>query len=184
MTAVITSLIIASDCPAAYDIELKNGTVFVTDAYRIENGFIKFSYLNGRISIARDRIRSIKTSDAPMEEGARDMGEPSPAKSAGTKIDNDTDTKESMDEAAPYKTALEKNQKSMLIQRENFRLAKKNKLKAVKDRAWDQLSHLKKERRRLRREVLELYNGTLPQWWHRILNKQQFFVSSGDRDRQ
>ena len=183
MTAIFTSLVIASNCLAAYDIELKNGTVFVTDAYRIENGLVKFSYLNGSISIAKNRIASIKTSDAPMEEDARAVTVPTPADSASTEIDN-ASTKGSLNEAAHYKTALKQNQKEMLVQRENFRLAKENNLQSPKDRAWDRLTHLKNERRRIRREVLGLYNGTLPQWWHTILEKQQFFVTSGDRDRR
>ena len=150
-------LALAANCYANYSIKLKNGTVFVTDKYRIENKFIKFSYLNGKISIARERIKAITTSDAPV---VRELDQ----------------TQSPINEVTQFKSALKQNNKEMLIQREKFRLAKKHSRETAKNKAWKRLSNLKQERKALQEEILEAYSGVLPDWWYEILNEKQFHV--------
>ena len=151
-------LALAANCYANYSIELKNGTIFVTDKYRIENKFVKFSYLNGKISIARARVKAITNSDAPV---ARELDQ----------------TQSPTNELTRFKSALKQNHKEMLIQREKFRLAKRNHRESAKDRAWKRLSDLKQERKALREEILKAYSDVLPDWWHEILNEKQFHVN-------
>ena len=159
---IFATLMITADCQASYAIETKNGTIFVTDQYWRDNGRIHFSYLNGKISLDREEIETIKKSDAPVASGK-------------------PKTSVSGEKAAQYKAALKQNQTELMIQREIFRLAKGHKQKPAKDTAWSRLSDLKAEREKLRARVLDLYGGTLPEWWHNILENKQFFTIKDDR---
>ncbi|MFO7839204.1 MAG: hypothetical protein R6X08_06875 [Desulfosalsimonadaceae bacterium] len=164
VAAVFACLLTSAVCRASCRIELNNGAAFVAARCRAENGLIQFSYCNGRISIPRQIVAAIKNSRRlPPAETIKSLPPP-PCFNIEKQPPGNMPGKLA-DTARQYKKALTSNRKKIREQRKIFRRAKSRNQKQARQEAWKRLGDLKKARRRLRRRVLQLYDGTLPDWW-------------------
>lgn len=172
MMAILPGFLMATNCFATYLIELKNGTTIVTDHYWEENGQIRYYHLGGVVGVAGDMILLITDTDAPVpkEIALPAISELAPVVEDAPINDGVVESKEASEEY--YKAALQQIKSEIFNYRDKFERAKASNQETPKNEAWIQLRNLKLEQFKLRDEVLGFYDGTLPDWWDRVLKKQ------------
>lgn len=157
-------LLTAALSRASCRIELENGASFVAPRYRVENGLVQFPYCSGRIRIPLQGVTAIQNSGRMPPAGTIGRLPPPPCFNIKKPPAGDRPGKFA-DTVRQYKKALARSREKIREQREIFRGAKSRNARQARDKAWKRLGKFKKARMRLRRRVIRLYNGTLPDWW-------------------
>ena len=154
----------AALCRASCRIELENGAAFVAPRYRVENGLVQFAYCSGRIRIPLQGVAAIQDCGRMPPAGTIQRLPPPTCfhikkPPSGDSPGNFADT------VRQYKKAFDRNREKIREQRQIFQRAKSRNARQARDKAWERLGEFKKARMRLRRRVIRLYKGTLPEWW-------------------
>ena len=150
---------------ADYIIHLKSGRQFVTQRYWEEGGEIKFNFKIGVLGVPRSAVVSIEefTAKAPApdetpnetEVKTKEEGDEKPDK----KIDKKRPLEEYYEKMKVLKTKLDESLKKL-------REATRNKDKAAKKMAREDMRKFSKEIYKLTDEVKQVNNGVLPEdWW-------------------
>jgi hypothetical protein len=169
-------LVLPTICPAAYLIELKTGSSFVTNEYWEEDGQIKFNHYGGIMGVSKEMIAAITDSDAPVPKEiirtAPPVVEnlPESLDTEKSTIDNNKKDPEFQKKEQEFKETQWRIQNEMATQASYFNTAKEQNDQAAKDEAWNRLIELNKERKRLKQKAQELNQGTLPEWWDETYN--------------
>ncbi len=156
---------------ADYLIKAKNGREFTTDRYWEEAGEIKFNFAGGVFGIPKDLILSIEDQGPdnadknPAEtEEAQTVPGPKPGETETTQ--EETDKKE---ENSRLKSLIEKKnvlKKKLDEALARLRTASKNKDRAAKDKARQEMRGYATQLYALTNQVKALNNGELPDgWW-------------------
>ena len=158
---------------AAYLIELKNGSQYVTHDYWEEGNQIKFNFSGGQIGFSKDSVLKITDTDLPVKEEIvtpetpSTEAEPTPDANAPTvseKPGKNTLDPEAVKEYMGRKESLvkwlQKTQAVLKLEQEQG-----------KGDAWienrkKKIEGIKGQLDELAMEVTERNSGVLPSWWH------------------
>ncbi len=174
MMVFLPVLAVPKLCPAAYLIELKTGTSFITEEYWEEDGQVKFNHYGGIMGVSKEMILSITDSDAPVPEEIIRTDSPvienlaesvETEKSLDENIDNKKQDPDFEKKVQECKETQWRIQDDRITQTGYFNTAKEQNNQAAKDEAWKLLIELNKEHIQLKQKVQNLYQGTLPEWW-------------------
>ena len=157
---------------ADYIIHLKSGRQFVTERYWEEGGEIKFHFKSGVLGVPRSAVVSIEevASETRKKEAPRPEEAP-PEKKEETNAVKKTEKKEEkkaeqtrpLHEYWAQKKALKVKLDEAL---KRLREATRNKDKAAKKKAREDMRKFSKEIYKLTDKVKEINNGKLPEdWW-------------------
>ena len=169
---------------AAYLIELKNGSQYVTSDYWEEGNQIKFNFSGGQIGFSKDSVLKITDTDLPVKaeivtpEPPETEAEPAPE--AATPSEPGTEAEGAPEVAAPSEPAppdidhevYMARKRAILhqykIHEEKFNQALENKDRESERTAVEELHKTTEEMNELIREIREENNGVLPDWWHTV----------------
>ncbi len=177
MMAILPGLLMAIDCPAAYRIELKNGTSIVTGYYWEENGQIKYHQYGGVVGINRDMITNITDTDmsVPREIIRTDppVNETLPSEQAEPEVDKTAETEELQQaDVAQYQEHLRLNHREIVAHVKTYYSAMRENNQTTMDDTRKQIEELQAEQEILKKEIMDLYKGDLPGWWYDITEEQ------------
>jgi len=142
---------------AAYVINLKDGTRFVTDQYFEEGDQIKFKRYGGLIGVERDRIREIEEIEDPPEPPPKKNETPaeaSPPTGSEEKAKKKGPEKEAPTPDTSKQAAVEGTEKD---QEGRDQLTEEQKKESRKTEA-ERITAFLEERRRLDREIKSAYS--------------------------
>jgi len=171
---IIPALMMNEECLAEYCIELNTGINFITDQYWEEDGQIKFNHYGGIMGVSKEMISAITDSDVPVPEEIIRTDPPvienlaesmETEKSMADNIDTDKQDPDFEKKVQEFKETRWRIQDDRITQAEYFNTAKEQNDQAAKDEAWNRLFELNKEQKQLRQNVMDLYKGSLPEWW-------------------
>ncbi len=173
MMAVLPALLMAIDCPAAYRIELKNGTSIVTGYYWEENGQIKYHQYGGVVGINRDMITNITDTDMSVPREIIRTDPPVSEKLPPEQAESVDDTKlepEELQQAkvAQYQEHLRLNHREIVTHVKTYYSAMSQNNQTTMDDAREHIKELQAKQELLRQEIMDLYKGSLPDWWYEI----------------
>jgi hypothetical protein len=175
MMAMLPGLLMAIDCPAAYRIELKNGTSIVTGYYWEENGQIKYHHYGGVVGVAKDLVMSITDTDAPVPQ--KIVSDPSPtpvprpaAEPASSKAAIE-DPEEFEKKMAKSHEDMQRNHSEATFYSQQYRMAREQNDQEAMAEAWKKLEELQAEQTRLRQELRDRLDGDLPEWWDEVISQ-------------
>ena len=192
---MITSLSYPLLSYADYIIHLKSGRQFVTDRYWEKGGEIKFHFKNGVLGIPRAAVVSIEEvipetparEEPPLGAGPSkpDPSNATPSKAAAPDTAPSEEKKESKKEKGEVKKPEKKEEKKAEQAKplheyweqkkalkvkldealKRLREATRNRDKAAKKKAREDMRKFSKEIYKLTDEVKEINNGKLPDYW-------------------
>lgn len=173
MMVVLPALLMAIDCPAAYRIELKNGTSIVTGYYWEENGQIKYHQYGGVVGINRDMITNITETDMSVPREIIRTDPPISEKLPPVQAESVVDTKVEPEELQPAKVAqyqehLRRNHREIVTYVKTYYSAMSQNNQTTMDDASEQIKELQTEQELLKKEIMDYYKGDLPDWWYDI----------------
>jgi len=150
---------------ADYVILLDNGRQFVTQRYWEEGGEIKFYFKSGVLGVPRSAVVSIEesTAEAPAPDKTPNETEVKAKKEGDKKPDKKIDKKKPLEEYYKKMKVLKTKLNESL---KRLREATRNKDKAAKKMAREDMRKFSKEIYKLTDEVKRVNNGVLPEdWW-------------------
>ncbi len=162
---IITILVYPFFCFSAYTIHLKNGQVFETDHYWEEEGQIKFNRYGGVVGIEKNQVQEIRESDLVDDQKAVEEKTTRPAEAGKKERPPKVDKAKGrpFDEYYKKKKELKARLDEAL---KRLRKATRNKDKAAKEKAREEMRRFSGEIYRLTDELKEKNNGRLPDdWW-------------------
>ena len=168
LTIMITSLSYTLLSFADYIIHLKSGRQFVTDRYWEEGGEIKFHFKHGTLGVPKEAVVSIEevAGETPKKEETPPEAAPSEEKEESKKVEEGvkkTENTKPLHEYWEQKKALKVKLDEAL---NRLREATRNKDKAAKKKAREDMRKFSKEIYKLTDEVKQINNGVLPEdWW-------------------
>lgn len=154
-------------CFSAFMIHLKNGQSFQTDRYWEDGGEIKFHRYGGVVGIKKDLVREIEEVDLPEDKKPVEEKPPQPAETAKKKVkppEKEKAGKKSLDECFEEKKELTEKLNAAL---QRLREATRNKDKAAKKKATEDMRKFSGEIHKLTDEVKRINGGELPEYWWR-----------------
>ncbi len=166
MMAMLPGFLMVTNCFAKYLIELKNGTTIVTDHYWEENGQICYYHLGGVVGVADDMVLSITDTDAPVPEEIIQK-DPLLSENQSLLIES-TEEHEFENMVVEYQEQLTTNHKDIVNNVKNYYSAMRLKDQRTMDEAKNHIHQLQSEQKLLKQEILDLYQGVLPDWWYDI----------------
>ncbi|MBN2372365.1 hypothetical protein JXL19_01065 [bacterium] len=174
IVSIISISIIAflfNACPkivsASYEIQLKNGKTYVIHNYWEEGDLIKFHFHGGVIGIQKDTIKSIKDSDAPVVvSGGGPFWSGDAEESNKRRVKRDIPKEGSDGELAlkGKKASLERQLKDTLDRYREAKQSDNNDSMSIEFRKVSEISAALED---LKKEVKEIYNWDLPDWWNK-----------------
>lgn len=153
-----------------YIIHLNSGRQFVTERYWEEGGEIKFHFKDGVLGVPKAAVTSIEefsieapaSDEAPAAE-APDKNEAEVKKEGDQKPGKKIEEKKPLDDYYKKMKVLKTQLNESL---KGLREATRNKDKAAKKKAREDMRKFSKEIYKLTDEVKEANNGALPEdWW-------------------
>jgi len=167
---------------AAYLIELKNGSQYVTHDYWEEGNQIKFNFSGGQIGFSKDSVLKITDTDLPVKDEIVTPEMPDtgaePAPEAATPSEPGTEAEGKPEVAAPSEAvppkidheAYKARKRAILLQyrvnEESYSRAFENNDQEALEAASADKKKTVEELKALNREIRKENNGVLPDWWH------------------
>lgn len=174
MVVPVIAIIIILVCPllsfADYVIHLNSGRQFKTDRYWEEGGEIKFHFKQGVLGVSKSAVASIEelsaevpaSDEVPAAEAPNET-EAAAKKEGDEKPDKKIEEKKPLDEYYKKMKVLKAQLNESL---KRLREATRNKDKAAKQKARDDMRKFSREIYKLTDEVKQVNNGVLPEdWW-------------------
>jgi hypothetical protein len=153
---------------ADYIIHLNSGRKFVTDRYWEDGGEIKFNYSEGVLGFSKDLILSIEEqeTDSEGEKPEPAVEEPAAQQAAEKKVKKEKvekgETEKNLQAFIEQKKILKKQLDDAMCR---VREASKNRDKAAKKKAREEMTAFSKQLFDLTEKVKGVNNGQLPDGW-------------------
>jgi len=152
---------------ADYIIHLKSGSQFLTDRYWEEGREIKFHFKSGVLGVPKEAVVSIEevAGETPEKEEPPTEAAPAEEEKESKKIEKavkKTEDAKPIHEYWEQKKAIKVKLDEAL---KRLREATRNKDKAAKKKAREDMRKFSKEIYKLTDEVKEINNGKLPDYW-------------------
>jgi hypothetical protein len=172
LIATIAFFICPSICFSSYLIELKNGSIFITNHHWKEGRQIKFYCYGGVVGIPKNFVKAIRESDIAYKEEIDSKQEGADPKSKINEKSGIT-TIEKKEKYERVDLEYYKEKKTALTAEldeslERLREATRNKDPEAKNKARDEMREISTKIYNLTDELKEKNNGTLPEgWWEK-----------------
>ena len=169
---------------AAYLIELKNGSQYVTSDYWEEGNQIKFNFSGGQIGFSKDSVLKITDTDLPVKAEIvtpeTPVTEAESAPEAATPSEPGTEAEGAPEVAAPSEPAppeigheVYMARKRAILQQfkindERIEQAVENEDREAEIAAVAEKKKTAEEYGALTKEIIEKNGGVLPEWWHTV----------------
>lgn len=162
--ALAACIFSAANCSAACCIKLENGAEIAAACCRVENGILKFSYLDGTAGIPLEAVAEARKCRGRAGKNPLPCLPKAPAYPEIKRAEKKNPEK-SRSGVEQCREKFMHLREKIRVQKRNFRISKSADHEKAGEKAWKRLTRLKIEQKRLKKRVLMLYNGKLPGWW-------------------